>query len=891
MSTLSFTTPWVLLVSLPAILLLWWWRMPHEGRDVRNSWALLCRMGTVLAVLVALASPMHVSPPAAVGLVVVRDVSASMDANARQQQAGIIAQLQQTQPSTALLGIVDVATDSLIAALPQPALRDTSQVLMTDTQATALADAVTLAASLVPGEYEARVLLLSDGNETRGRLQEISESMLARNVRVDVVPLTTQQLPPFLALTEVQLPQRIRGSGGMVATLLLQSARNQSAELVISDGSRELHRQPLTLSAGMQRQQVTIPALSPGIHRLTFRVYASADTLLDDNHQDVIVEQRGAPRILVLAHLVARVTPLVEAWQRIGVEVTVARPSEISTQLADFASHDVVVLFDTPARDVPLAVMRQIATNVTTLGKGFLWIGGADSFGAGGFRRTPLAEVAAVSLEPLDAKQRTQMDLLLVIDRSGSMSDGVAQLSMLDLAKEAAFRAIQNLQRGDTVGVAFFADSAAWALAPQPLPNDDVVAQALGSVQSDGGTSIASGLALAAAQAPTLRGDVRHVILLSDGMDPSPTDAIVQELRAQNVSLSTIALGPDADVATLQRLATLGNGTAYQVSDPQQLADVFLEDTTRVASRDIVEDVVTPRRVATDPWLAAFPTVQPVYGYNRTSAHPDTRVLMQIDELTPLWALRRVGRGQSMVWASDLGTRWGRDWTALPTLPAFAPLLLTPLLPADDRSLDVSWFWHDDILDIALSSGDAESPPDVALIDAQGRLIPVPLQARGVQQWSGQIRDIASGEYMIRATHDTATVVRGVILASRTELAPRDGNALLADIANRTGGRIMPRIDAAYWQSTTTSPTATRDLSVWFILGAMSLFVVEIALRRGIVAPQSLFQRRLRATPPASPPTTPPAAPPSPASPAPPTRFDRLRAAKARSRDPRESSE
>jgi hypothetical protein len=85
----------------------------------------------------------------------------------------------------------------------------------------------------------------------------------------------------------------------------------------------------------------------------------------------------------------------------------------------------------------------------------------------------------------------------------------------------------------------------------------------------------------------------------------------------------------------------------------------------------------------------------------------------------------------------------------------------------------------------------------------------VPLSARGVDQWVGQSRDIASGEYLIRASHATTTLVRGVILESRAELAVRDGTALLAEIASRSGGRVLSTIDETYWRPTTQPPSAT----------------------------------------------------------------------------------
>jgi hypothetical protein len=91
---------------------------------------------------------------------------------------------------------------------------------------------------------------------------------------------------------------------------------------------------------------------------------------------------------------------------------------------------------------------------------------------------------------------------------------------------------------------------------------------------------------------------------------------------------------------------------------------------------------------------------------------------MHIDELTPLWALRSVGRGQSMAWTSDLAGRWGRAWSESTVLATLAPVLLTPLLPPSDKVLDMAWFRHDDILDIAITSSVAQMAPEVVLIGA-----------------------------------------------------------------------------------------------------------------------------------------------------------------------------
>ena len=76
--------------------------------------------------------------------------------------------------------------------------------------------------------------------------------------------------------------------------------------------------------------------------------------------------------------------------------------------------------------------------------------------------------------------------------------------------------------------------------------------------------------------------------------------------RANVDGAVVLALGGDADVATLERLARLGRGSAYQVSSARELADVFLDDTNRIASRDTVEAEVVPQQVAFEALARIF---------------------------------------------------------------------------------------------------------------------------------------------------------------------------------------------------------------------------------------------------------------------------------------------
>ena len=105
MNRLTWHAPWYVLVIPLALVALWWWSRQPGLPHARRVLVLVLRMMSVVLLIMALAAPSWQIPPRAVALVVVRDISASIDATALQRQATLITQLQASQPATALLGI------------------------------------------------------------------------------------------------------------------------------------------------------------------------------------------------------------------------------------------------------------------------------------------------------------------------------------------------------------------------------------------------------------------------------------------------------------------------------------------------------------------------------------------------------------------------------------------------------------------------------------------------------------------------------------------------------------------------------------------------------------------------------------------------------------------
>lgn len=96
-------------------------------------------------------------------------------------------------------------------------------------------------------------------------------------------------------------------------------------------------------------------------------------------------------------------------------------PDAMPTDLASLSDYEAVVLVNVPARTLPVQVMGILPGYVRDLGKGLVMIGGEESFGVGGYGRTPVEEALPVYMDVRNREERPDLALVFAIDKSGSM--------------------------------------------------------------------------------------------------------------------------------------------------------------------------------------------------------------------------------------------------------------------------------------------------------------------------------------------------------------------------------------------------------------------------------------------------------------------------------------
>jgi len=706
------------------------------------------------------------------------------------------------------------------------------------------------ALSEVPADAAARIVLLSDGVNTRGNPLDAAAAAVAAGVPVDAVPLD-QSVLPDVRVVAVRMPPRAYEGESLELRIVTASSAPAQLEIRVHRDGELIKKGHAAVAAGEDVLRLRELAAGPGLHRYDVEVTAldpKLDQAPEDNRGSTFVRVRGQALALVMEKKPELAAALVQALEGAAFAVKSVGPAGVPADLAGFAAYDAVVLSDIPASDLAPTQIEALASYVRDLGGGLVLMGGDRSMGPGGYAKTPIEEISPVSFDLKQERRRASLAEVIAIDYSGSMAAKAGKYTKLQLANEAAVRSAELLGSGDRLGVMHVDTTVAWTVKLAPVVDKVAIARQIRAVTTGGGgIYVDTTLEAAYAALATETVNLKHLLLFADGSDAEERQrafGLVSAAKARGITTSVVSLGRGGDTSALEHMSRLGDGRFYLIEDASRLPAVFAQETVLAAKSAINEVVFHAASGAPGPavrgidWSAA-PSLS---GYVVTMPKARAQVHLHAAEGDPLLATWSIGIGRAAAFTSDYKDRWGVRWTSWDgAARLFGQLAKDVARREDDARVRLEADAAGGELHVRATVVDDDGRTEsfrrlkVRVGGPDGFSGDLALEAVGAGSYAAKLPLARPGAYIATAIDELSgepVGTTGAVLSAGEELRPTGTDrALLSRISELTGGKLRDTL-AGIFDDREHERFAYKSLTPPLLMASAFLVLLGVAARR-----------------------------------------------------------
>ncbi|MCY4145821.1 MAG: glutamine amidotransferase, partial [Chloroflexi bacterium] len=406
-----------------------------------------------------------------------------------------------------------------------------------------------------------------------------------------------------------------------------------------------------------------------------------------------------------------------------------------------------------------------------------------------------------------------------------------------------------------------------WVVPFQQVNDAQAMIAMTNSIRSGGGTDILAGLRLVERDIKEEPSQLKHLILLTDGgANSTGLVELTESLHAEHgVTLSSIAIGRNPG-AFLQPMAEAGQGNYYRVANVEEIPLIFAQETVLASRSYIVEETFTPRVTGSSAILDGIGALPPLRGYVASTPKTAAQRILSGPEpyADPILAAWQYGLGRVVAFTADANARWANEWVVWEDFSRFWGQAVTWSINAGaNENLETSIVLEDERARIVVDARDETGgfldglALDGAVLNPNGNSLRLGLQQTAPGRYEASFRPGREGAYFLNISGEAAaeagaaplTDLKGWVRSYSPEYLPHTGGeALLADLAEATGGRNLADAPQAVFAHNLGERQAANDIWESLILLALLLLPLDIALRRLIITRGDLQRLRAFAT-------------------------------------------
>lgn len=735
-------------------------------------------------------------------------------------------------------GLIVFGDEALVERSPAEAFRVEKLESAPSRGYTDLSKAIRLAVGLFPEGSQRRLVVFTDGNENLGNAISEANIASANDIPIDIIPLKSATGEEVL-VEGVGVPEKVDKKKPFDVKITVRSSVAGTAKLRLYKDKNFIGENEVQLTEGKNIFLFPQVEENPGFHTYEAMIDTLQDTVRDNNQAGAYTVVYGEPKVLLVG-APEDTQFLKEAMQIENIPADIAELPPNSA--AEAENYDAIFLCNVSAERLSDAQLKLLNGYTGELGGGLAMVGGESSYGIGGYRNTPVEEALPVSMEIKNKKNFPSLGLMILIDKSGSMSGTLnGGKTKLELAVEASVAAANLLTERDHIGVIGFDSAAKWDCPFVPAKDKKRIEDNIRSLRPGGGTDAIPAFNEAIRVFSNAKLQLKHIIFVSDGMvAPGDYDRIMRDLNNLGVTVTTVGVGDDADKAFMEKVAGATGGRPYFTSDPSNVPRIFTKETVMAQRSYLIEESFTPEVYQQNEITKGIGAMPSLLGYVATEEKERSEVLLKTHKGDALMAVWRYRSGKSLAWTSDAKDRWAAQWLGWG---------------------EFKKFWGQSARWVMRNRRESDLHPHITVENGVGRITVDAVSDKGefrnfmtleaavmtptfdIKRL--QLRQTAAGHY--EAEFDAKQVGTYLTSVSGDQVEPavagasvsyppeyqslKPNHLLMSQVASITGGKVDPPV-TDFFRRDNQRVQNVQDLWYHLLWIALVLFLYDIAVRR-----------------------------------------------------------
>lgn len=533
--------------------------------------------------------------------------------------------------------------------------------------ATNIEEAINTSFSLFDKNASKRIVLITDGEENKGDLLNSVVLLNKENIDLKVYKVSNES-GKEVYVESVKVPDNISIGEEFTVTTTIESNVQTKGKLTLFSGRDKKAEEEVEIQKGTNTFVFKDVQTTGGFKNYRVLIETDEDTNGINNEYSCFTNVIAPPNILVIQGKENSALGVIETLKNTSCNYNIVSPNSAPRNLNELLEYKTIVLCDVHKDDLNSGFMDNIESYVKDYGGGVVTFGGENSYALGGYKNTSLEKILPVNMDKKGKNEVPPISISLIIDKSGSMSSGNGEVSKLTLAKEAAMNALDSLRESDEINVIAFDDTYQNVVEMQSASDIKNIKEMIGGITVGGGTSIYPALEQGYKAQLNSKGKIKHIILLTDGEDSfslSNYTSLVNDIKNEGITLSTVSVGEDANESLLQTLANEGSGRYYHTDKYTDIPRIFAREVLLSAGTYIINEEFTPSISSNSEILSGINTKEGIpnlKGYIGTSIKENATEILTSNHHEPILASYRYGIGKTVSWTSDINGQWSSDY-------------------------------------------------------------------------------------------------------------------------------------------------------------------------------------------------------------------------------------